>query len=292
MKTTKRLILTLVAILGMTGAWAQDAEEVAVSKTANNNEWTLTMPAFDVELQVEYYDELMGDDGTDNTTLLASLDGQTTDIYLNRTLAKEKWYTLCLPFDVDLTADGPLKGVTAKTLSKVENGGSTVTLTFGDAETSLAAGKPYIVRLPEGAIDDLINPLFEGATISGTLNDVAVDGGTFKGTYAKVDWAAGTKDVLFLQDNTFYYPESEAWVNAFRAYIKLTTPVTAEAKVILDFGGDDEVTGIATVESDSQLSTANSQFEEVWYTLQGVQLDGKPSEKGIYIVNGKKVAIL
>ena len=184
MKTTKRLILTLVAILGMTGAWAQDAEEVAVSKTANNNEWTLTMPAFDVELQVEYYDELMGDDGTDNTTLLASLDGQTTDIYLNRTLVKEKWYTLCLPFDVDLTADGPLKGVTAKKLSKVENGGSTVTLTFGDAETSLAAGKPYIVRLPEGAIDDLINPLFEGATISETLNDVAVDGGTFKGTYA------------------------------------------------------------------------------------------------------------
>ena len=44
MKTTKRFILTLAAILGMTGAWAQDAEEVAVTKTANNNEWTLTMP--------------------------------------------------------------------------------------------------------------------------------------------------------------------------------------------------------------------------------------------------------
>ena len=45
MKTTKRFILTLAAILGMTGAWAQDAEEVAVTKTANNNEWTLTMPS-------------------------------------------------------------------------------------------------------------------------------------------------------------------------------------------------------------------------------------------------------
>lgn len=54
MKATKRFILTLVAILGMTGAWAQDADEVAVTKTANNNEWTLTMPASDVELQVEY----------------------------------------------------------------------------------------------------------------------------------------------------------------------------------------------------------------------------------------------
>jgi len=55
MKTTKRFLLTLAAILGMTGAWAQDAEEVTVAKTANNNEWTLTMPASDVELQVEYY---------------------------------------------------------------------------------------------------------------------------------------------------------------------------------------------------------------------------------------------
>ena len=55
MKTAKRFILTLAAIFGMTGAWAQDAEEVTVTKTANKNEWTLTMPASDVELQVEYY---------------------------------------------------------------------------------------------------------------------------------------------------------------------------------------------------------------------------------------------
>lgn len=40
MKTTKRFLLTLVAILGMTGAWAQDADEVAVTPTANAGEWT------------------------------------------------------------------------------------------------------------------------------------------------------------------------------------------------------------------------------------------------------------
>jgi hypothetical protein len=31
MKATKRFLLTLAAILGMTGAWAQDAEEVALT---------------------------------------------------------------------------------------------------------------------------------------------------------------------------------------------------------------------------------------------------------------------
>ena len=39
MKTTKRFILTLAAILAMTGAWA------------NNNEWTLTMPSAQMSQQ-------------------------------------------------------------------------------------------------------------------------------------------------------------------------------------------------------------------------------------------------
>ena len=233
-------------------------------------------------------------DDVDNTALLASLNGEKKDICLDRELVPEKWYTLCLPFAVDLTKDGPLKGVTAKTLSKVENDGTTVTLTFGEAVTSLAAGTPYIVKLPEEATENLVDPLFEGVTISKTLNDVAAGDGTFKGTYVRVDWTAGTKNVLFLQGNKFYYPASAAWVNPFRGYIQLKNdaPVSAGANIIIDFGDDnDNATGIEVVETDAQPSTVNSQQEDVWYTLQGIPLDSKPTEKGIYILNGKKVAI-
>ena len=224
-------------------------------------------------------------DDVDNTALLASLNGEKKDICLDRELVPEKWYTLCLPFAVDLTANGPLKGVTAKTLSKVENDGTTVTLTFGEAVTSLVAGTPYIVRLPEGATENLVKPLFDGVTISNALHDVAVTGGTFKGTYARVDWTAGTLDVLFLQGNKFYYPASAAWVNPFRAYIQLNqnVPVSAGANIIIDFG-DDNASGIETVETDAQQ-------DGIWYTLQGIPLDSKPTEKGIYILNGRKVAI-
>ena len=35
-------------------------------------------------------------------------------------------------------------------------------------------------------------------------------------------------------------------------------------------------------------STVNS---DEWYTLSGVKLEGKPTVKGVYIYNGKKVAI-
>ena len=84
MKTTKRFILTLAAILGMTGAWAQDADEVAVTKTANNNEWTLTMPASDVELQVEYYattpfDLTLADGSSVNGTVTFTVGGETVN---------------------------------------------------------------------------------------------------------------------------------------------------------------------------------------------------------------------
>ncbi|MBQ9640650.1 MAG: hypothetical protein IJV06_03725 [Bacteroidaceae bacterium] len=57
MKATKRLVLTLAATIGMTGAWAQSTEEeVAVTAVSGQtNQWTLKMPAGNVELRTEYY---------------------------------------------------------------------------------------------------------------------------------------------------------------------------------------------------------------------------------------------
>ena len=256
-----------------------------VTPTANDNEWTFVMPAYNVKVNVEYYDELV--DNVDNSTILASLDGKTTDIYVDRTLGTGKWYTLCLPFTVDLTADGPLKGVTAKTLSSVTNDGTTLTVTFGDDEMNMKAGTPYIVRLPEGATMDIVDPLFEGATISKTLTDVAVSGATFKGTYAPVVLQAGNKRALFLQNNTLYYPGTDATIKAFRAYIELDADVPTSAgapNIVLNFGdttGVNEVKGVNKVKDDS------------WYTLDGRRIvkGQQPTAKGVYIHNGRKEVV-
>jgi hypothetical protein len=43
--------------------------------------------------------------------------------------------------------------------------------------------------------------------------------------------------------------------------------------------------------NDSQLSIVNYQFSNAWYTLDGRRLNGKPTVKGLYIYNGKKVVI-
>ena len=81
MKTTKRFLLTLAAMIGMTGAWAEDTDEVAVTKTANNNEWTLTMPEGNVELEVEYYastpfDLTLADGSSDHGTVTFTVGGE------------------------------------------------------------------------------------------------------------------------------------------------------------------------------------------------------------------------
>ena len=47
------------------------------------------------------------------------------------------------------------------------------------------------------------------------------------------------------------------------------------------------VTGINTF----QLSDTDSQIPDIWYTIGGQKLHKKPTRKGIYLQNGKKVVI-
>ena len=49
-----------------------------------------------------------------------------------------------------------------------------------------------------------------------------------------------------------------------------------------------ETTAIGTLDTKTGEMTFDS---EAWYTLDGVRLSGKPSKKGLYINNGKKVIV-
>lgn len=54
-------------------------------------------------------------------------------------------------------------------------------------------------------------------------------------------------------------------------------------KIIVKFMVDEDAAGIEGITPDME--------DGVWYTLDGRQLNGKPAEKGVYIVNNKKVLI-
>ena len=83
-------------------------------------------------------------------------------------------------------------------------------------------------------------------------------------------------------------------MNAFRSYFQLKQGLTAgdpNAGVrafVLNFDeGSGESTGIISV--DGAEGTVNG--SDMWYTLDGRKLQGKPTQRGIYINNGKKVVI-
>jgi hypothetical protein len=101
------------------------------------------------------------------------------------------------------------------------------------------------------------------------------------------------RTVLYLgSNNTLYYPSANVKVNSFRAYFQLKNGLTAGdpnssegiRSMNINFG-QDTTTGILELPHDIPSTI------DYWFTLDGRRLNDKPSHKGIYIHNGKKVMI-
>ena len=129
-------------------------------------------------------------------------------------------------------------------------------------------------------------------TYDGFDNGVAGDYRVrFLGTYDKMVYGNADKSVLFMgSSNNLYYPDGEEQVTlgACRAYFKIGEDDAVNAKgftrFVIDFG--EETTAIHDAEVIMQNGNADA-----WYTVDGIRLSGKPSKKGMYINNGKKVVV-
>ena len=234
-------------------------------------------------------------DNADNSTTISGANGYFADVTLNgRTLYKDgAWNTICLPFDVTI-AGSPLAGATARPLTSASISGSTLTLTFGDAVTTLKAGTPYIIKWASG--DNIVSPVFNGVTINAT--DRSYDNGVsgeervrFLGTYKSTTFDAEDKSILFLGDaNKLYYPLSGASLGAQRAYFKIGED-GGSARQITDFDIDFGEQGTQTVIGHTDITDSTDKADAAWYTINGVKLDAKPNSKGVYIHGGRKVVI-
>ncbi len=254
-------------------------------------------------------------DGLSNKNTLANYDGKTVNVsFPERILYKDgDWNTICLPFDVTV-AGSPLDGdgVTVKTLkgASLENGTLALTFTEG-SETELKAGVPYLIKWekpdpyvafnyehPELA-SDLYAPTFKNVTLDIILKPVVVtDLIAFDGTYTSWEYKQDSPSVLLMgAKNNLFYPKysylSYSYLNCFRAYFQLLGGIKAIdpglggsiKSMVIDFG--EEETDIEELKDGETGDVKN----EGWYTLSGVKLAGKPSVSGIYLFNGKKVAV-
>ena len=220
---------------------------------------------------------------------LSGINGYLADVTLQgRTLYKDgDWNTLVLPFDVEIK-ESVLDGADVRALADANLSGEVLTLNFtkeGEVST-IEAGKPYIIKWKEG--ENLVSPVFKGVTVSSTTDNFeSTDHKVyFKGTYAPLSWNAENQSILFLgTGNKLNWPLAGARLNAFRAYFELMGEACAR-EFVMNFEG--ETTGVVSMYNEQ--CTMNNRAD-AWYTVNGVKLDGKPTAKGIYVKNGKKVVV-
>jgi hypothetical protein len=215
----------------------------------------------------------------DDNVALANIPTQyAVNIDLYR---KYDWNTtLCVPFD--LASVNAAFGSTAKAYEfKEYNSG----LMFTERE-HIEAGKPYLMTFDMTGVEESAKTMtktFEDMTLNTTLTNSAESGGlTFKGNYTPSMNMEGKYGVACLQIDSewvwgFYKGASGSKLNAFSAYFEGSIPA-ARLSIIFD----EEVTGIN--ESHKSLSSND------YYTINGMRID-KPTKKGIYILNEKKVII-
>lgn len=206
-----------------------------------------------------------------------------TTMNYDREFTKDTWLTVCLPFAYTLP-----EGVVAEELKSVENG----IFTFAAVE-AMEANKPYLIKnTTETAA---LFAALENVTVAATpaAMETTVEGATMVGVYESVKAAdlVENNDVLFFNTKgelKYLDAANTAAVEAitftpFRAYILVdkNTFDDSTAKTI-SVRHDDGTTSIEHSTLDTQPSTPI-------YDLMGRRV--QQMEKGVYIVNGKKVVI-
>lgn len=179
------------------------------------------------------------------------------------TISKALWATIVSSYDVTLPAEVKGYAVTAVNDNKV--------VQRGEALTSLKGGEPYLLH-SETAGTYTLNKATEAVDKPATNLLKVSDDNTGNGVYVLANGA----------DGVGFYRWMGGKLGAGRVYLEL--PASGDAPAYLPFSND-ETTGIETV----QYSTFNVQSDDVWYTLDGRRLNGRPAQKGLFIYNGKKV---
>ena len=218
----------------------------------------------------------------DNEEPLSEYDGMTVDVELEEyTCQPEKWYSLCVPFDISAEQlkeafgdDVDIQEMTGCAWNASEQ---TLDMNFNKV-TEVLAGRPYLLRV-SGAVEA---PQFDGVTINSD-DPLTINFGncTMTGVLNATPLPLGDKSYLFIINNKFYYPATTNPLPAMRCYFHLLGDAAQANSVALNMENDAD--GIVSVISDSAADS------RVYYSVQGVSTT-RPTH-GIYINNGKKVVI-
>ena len=124
--------------------------------------------------------------------------------------------------------------------------------------------------------------LLEQSETPAETND-SYDMNLLRGTSAATSVASISSGTVYVLYKNNFVKSISGSIPAGRAYLVLEGTSAAGAPSMLFFG--DETLGIRLAGLDEVPNDA------VWYTLEGRKLQGKPTKKGLYILNGKKIVV-
>lgn len=215
------------------------------------------------------------------------------------------WMTLTLPFDISVAELSQTLGYAivnviddSKTVVSADQSKfyGKLTMTGGNGKNDvLAANKPFMVKTA-GDIDGVIEFGQQTIVAPASAEDLTVDAGqgaTFVGTYAPmtVTSADDAKKWFLIGGGygqwAFIKSTSSATWNLMptEAYIQL--PIETQS-IVFNFEDVNGTTAIKSIDVDNLSGKVSA---EGWYTLNGMKLQTAPTEKGVYIKDGKKVVV-
>lgn len=219
---------------------------------------------------------------TEATTITAN-DNKLVNATLERTLSNTYWSTFSVPFNVDAAQVTAVLGENVG-LRKFQGSEGTV-IKFQEA-TTIEAGHAYLVKPAE----TVTNPVFNGVTVVNTTGIADSDdrgygfvGAVIKKTLKTIDQTTDQMELFLGTDAKFYYPASAdvATMKGLRGYFVVPAG-TETSKLSVDVEGSGIATSINSMNIEG-MGDGNI------YNLNGQRVNAP--QKGLYIVNGKKVII-
>lgn len=254
-------------------SWTGEARKVIIKYTGTNRPIeSLTVAYKKIELSPLTLNE------DDNDIAINENKNMYANVTATRSMiADGGWYTFCVPFDIEDIATTPLKDAEIRKYKSM-----TGSIMNFEPTTSLKAMHAYLVK----PTSNIVNPEFEDVLVVSEKDKVTdgENGFEFVGICSKHTLALDGTNLFLGENNTFYIPTPEDYtLKALRGYF-VVPEGTSASKMGINIDG--ETTSIST------LSTADAINGKV-YNLNGQYVGNnvKTLQKGIYVVNGKKIIV-
>ena len=216
---------------------------------------------------------------------------QTVNFASDRAIAAEAWNSFVLPFavkvaDLSKAVGYCLVNVLDTKASKVVDGKGLAYFKIEMQE--IPANTPFLMKTADGKAKGTYYSISNVKIVEANPVTVESESGEIKFIPLYEKTAMGSND-RFPVDAT----ETNPWkkggegvnLKPLASYIEV--PEGAEARIFVQ----DLENGTTVIKQIGVEGIAKGYNLDGWYTLQGVKLQGAPTEKGVYINNGKKVVI-